>query len=211
MKRFIIGVSGVALLALPFVVANRPPFNSKAIQMSDNTHKGQAPLNPAAPDNLDQPVRTAVPLSDILGSNRALTTFSSLARMHASTETLLGSFAVNTTVLAPLNSAMDSLPRKPWEDSQELEEHGAHIYEGDDGKERADKNLRRFVEAHLVTTSPWKANDKVKTVLGREVWWEEKDGKRVIMPDGVEVDRVANQVANGEIWILKGVLKSASK
>lgn len=194
MKRFIIGVSGIALLALPLVIANRPHFNS--LQMSDTTHhKGQAPLNAG----LDQPVRTAVPLSDVLGTNRALTTFSSLTRMHESTETLLGSFAVNTTVLAPLNSAMDSLPRKPWEDAQELEDHGAHIYEGDGGKERADKNLRRFVEAHLVTASPWKSGEKVKTVLGRDVWWEEKDGKRVIMPDGVEVDRVASQVANGEI------------
>lgn len=51
--------------------------------------------------------------------------------------------------------------------------------------------------------SPW--DGKLKTVSGgegekgREVWWEEKDGKRIVMPDGVEVESVASRVANGEV------------
>lgn len=54
-----------------------------------------------------------------------------------------------------------------------------------------------------MTMSPWEG--KAMTVSGgengkgREVWWEEKDGKRVIMPDGVEVEKVASKVANGEL------------
>lgn len=97
---------------------------------------------------------------------------------------------------------------------------GANAYEGDDGRERAQKNLRRFVEAHLVTTSPWvegKEDGKARTVEGegkaRELWWVQKDGKKIIMPDGVEVDQVASQVANGEvvslIWSSQRCLSSS--
>ena len=89
--------------------------------------------------------------------------------------------ARNTTVLAPLNSAIEKLPRKPWEDPKDYSALGANAYEGEDGQERAQRNLRRFVEAHLIPTSPWPAGEKVKPVGGdTEVWWEEKDGvKRV--------------------------------
>ncbi|KFH44470.1 FAS1 domain-containing protein -like protein [Hapsidospora chrysogenum ATCC 11550] len=150
----------------------------------------------------------AVRLADILGTQRSLTTFSSLTRLHASTSTLLGDANTNTTVLAPLNSAIDDLPRKPWEDPRDYAQVGADAYEGDDGRDRAQRNLRRFVEAHLVTQSPWEG--KARTVAGREVWWEWRGDKRVIMPDEVEVEKVASQVSNGELWILRGVLNYAS-
>ena len=113
-----------------------------------------------------------------------------------------------------------------------MQAYGAQAYEGSGGKERADENLRRFVEAHLVTQSPWPSGDKAKTVAGRVVWWEEREGgKRVVMPDEVEVEQVAIEVANGQLvsllrvdcvagfwmcfanvavqWILKGVLNTA--
>ncbi|KAH8173815.1 hypothetical protein LIA77_05234 [Sarocladium implicatum] len=168
---------------------------------------GQLPLMPPAPNNDDDmTIQPSVPLNDILGTLRSLTTFSSLTRMQTTTTTLLSDLSTNTTVLAPLNSAIEGLPRKPWESPRDYGERGASAYEGDDGQDRANANLRRFVEAHLVTTNPWVKGEKVKTVGGREIWWEEKDGKKIVMPDEVEVDRVANQVANGEVWILKGVL-----
>lgn len=50
-----------------------------------------------------------------------------------------------------------------------------------------------------MTKSPWGQGEKVKTLAGREVWWEERDGERVILPDGIVVDRVASRVANGEL------------
>jgi paired amphipathic helix protein Sin3a len=87
----------------------------------------------------------------------------------------------NTTVLAPLNSAVEKLPRKPWEDPREYGALGPNAYEGGEGHERAQRNLRRFVEAHLVPASPWKEGEKIKTVDGdREIWWEEKDGTRLV-------------------------------
>lgn len=54
---------------------------------------------------------------------------------------------------------------------------------------------------------------KAKTLADTDVWIEERGGegegdkrRRVIMPDGVEVQRVAEKVENGEVWILDGVL-----
>jgi paired amphipathic helix protein Sin3a len=87
----------------------------------------------------------------------------------------------NTTVLAPLNSAVEKLPRKPWEDPREYGALGPNAYEGGEGHERAQRNLRRFVEAHLVPVSPWREGEKVKPVGDDgEIWWEEKNGKRVV-------------------------------
>lgn len=55
---------------------------------------------------------------------------------------------------------------------------GAEAYEGSEGEDRAHRNLRRFTEAHVVPVSPWKEGERVKTIAGNEVWWEEKGGKR---------------------------------
>jgi hypothetical protein len=128
------------------------------------------------------------------------------SRIQPSTDRLLADLNANTTVLAPLNSAIEALPRKPWEDPREYDRLGPKAYSGDDGQERARQNLMKFVEAHLVAGSPWTEDDKAETVLGKKVWWVEKDGKKVVMPDEIEVERVASQVSNGEVWILKGVL-----
>lgn len=86
----------------------------------------------------------------------------------------------NTTVLAPLNSAIAGLDRKPWEDPKEYAAFGAQVYEGKDGEDRAQSNLRRFVESHVVPVSPWKEGEKVQTVAGQEVWWETKDGRKMV-------------------------------
>lgn len=72
------------------------------------------------------------------------------------------------------------MPRKPWEDPKEYNALGADAYKGDDGEDRAHKNLRRFVEAHVVPVSPWKEGEKVEAVGGGKVWWEEKQGTKVV-------------------------------
>jgi len=83
-------------------------------------------------------------------------------------------------VLAPLNSALQKLPHKPWEDPSDYEELGADAYGGSEGEGRAQRNLRRFVEAHVVPVSPWKEGEKVRTVGGGEVWWEEREGGKIV-------------------------------
>ena len=83
-------------------------------------------------------------------------------------------------------------------------------YAGKDGEDRAARNLRRFAEAHVVPVSPWEEGEKVVSMGGGRLWWEKRDGKAVVMPGEVEVERVASQVANGEVWVLKGVVNYAS-
>ena len=86
----------------------------------------------------------------------------------------------NTTVLAPLNSELQKLPRKPWEDPEDYNALGAEAYTGNEGEDRAHRNLRRFVEAHVVPTSPWQEGEKVETVGGGKVWWEDREGTRTV-------------------------------
>jgi paired amphipathic helix protein Sin3a len=142
----------------------------------------------------------SVMLSDVMGRDRSINIFAGFTRDIESVSNRLDDGAKNSTVLAPLNSAIEKLPRKPWEDPRDYGALGPQAYEGEDGQERAQRNLRRFVEAHIVPTSPWKEGQRVKP-LGddREVWWEEKDGKRVVKPGDIEVVSVASTVANGEV------------
>ncbi|KAI1455886.1 hypothetical protein F4805DRAFT_434581 [Annulohypoxylon moriforme] len=169
------------------------------------------PVVPPAPDGPSQPQQPpqqgGVLISDVMGRDRSINIFAGFTRDIGSVSTRLDDGARNSTVLAPRNSAVEALPRKPWEDPKDYEVLGANAYEGGDGQDRAHRNLRRFVEAHVVPVSPWGENEKVKTLLegDREIWWEMKDGVKVIQPDGIEVDSIASRVGNGELWILKGV------
>lgn len=186
----------IAIAALfSLATSSQVPLRDQA-PLPKSLLNGQLPIMPSS----DSPsVQPSVALADILGSNRGLTSFSSFARMQPSTDTRLSDLSTNTTILAPLNSAVDALPRKPWEQPADYDAFGANAYEGDGGQDRARENMRRFVEAHLVPASPWEEEQKIKTLGGKEVWWVVKDGHKVIMPDEVEVERVASQVGNGEL------------
>jgi len=118
----------------------------------------------------------------------------------------LDSGANNFTVLAPDNDAIRDLPRKPWEDPQDYSALGPKAYEGEDGSQRANRNLKNFVEAHIVLQSPWRPGQKAKTAKGDDIWLEEKDGKWMIRPSNVEVSRIGEQVKNGEVWVLEKCL-----
>ena len=131
----------------------------------------------------------SVVLSDVMGRDRSINVFASYARDSAALSARLDDRARNSTVLAPLNSAIDALPRKPWEDPRDYDGPlGAHAYDGDDGRDRAARNLRRFVDAHVVPLSPWPRGEAAAapTLLDgdRRVWWETRqDGVRVVSPD----------------------------
>jgi len=155
------------------------------------------------------PPNNDVGISDILGSQRVINIFAGFTRDILQISTRLESSTQNTTVLAPTNSAIQALPRKPWEDPRDYDALGAQAYDGKDGEDRAHKNLRRFVESHIVPKSPWEEGDKVETLSGAKVWWEMKDGKKLVMPGSVEVDGTAKKVGNGEVWVLKEVLNYA--
>ena len=149
-------------------------------------------------------------LSDVLGTHRPVNLFAGFIRDSTALSARLEDSSLNTTVLAPLNTAITALPRKPWEDPREYEALGTNAYEGQDGSERAARNLEKFVQAHVVPASPWEEGVKVRSLGGGEVWWETRGEKAVVMPGEVPVERIASRVANGEVWILGGVMNYAS-
>lgn len=119
-------------------------------------------------------------ISDVIGRDRVINIFAGFTRDIDNISKRLDDSSQNTTVLAPLNSEIQKLPRKPWEDPKDYEELGQNAYGGSDGEDRAHRNLRRFVEAHTIPVSPWKAGEKVESVGGGKVWWEDKDGKKTV-------------------------------
>ncbi|KAI9808397.1 MAG: hypothetical protein M1826_004173 [Phylliscum demangeonii] len=147
-------------------------------------------------------------LSDVMGKEGAINIFSGFTRDIESVAQRCEDPSRNTTVLAPGNQALMAMGRKPWEDQDDYRTLGESAYEGSNGQDRAQRNLRRFVESHLVPVSPWPEGEEVQTLSGVRLRWQQKDGKRVIQPGDVEVLSVANRVANGEIWILKDVIST---
>lgn len=143
----------------------------------------QLPLrlpNPFADMPADESVSTGVILSDVVGKTQAIAIFSGLTRQIDPVSGRLNDASSNATVLAPNNGAMKELKRKPWEDPEDYDTFGAEAYQGDDGKDRAHNNMRKFVERHIVPVSPWEEGNRVKTLDGNEIWWETKDGKKKV-------------------------------
>jgi hypothetical protein len=118
---------------------------------------------------------------DVLAKTRKVNVFASLTRDIESVSTRLSDEAKNTIVLAPLNSAIQSLPRKPWEDPEDYNHFGRlNAYKGQEGEDRARRNLKRFVEVHLVPACPWKEGEEVETIGGGKLRWT-REGDRVFV------------------------------
>jgi hypothetical protein len=176
---FLVTAVSSQLLVRPFA---RNPASSRGSDQSK-----QQPLQMAS-DPEGPTTASGVMLSDVMGRDRSINMFASFTRDVPAIAGRLDDAARNSTILAPRNSAIDGLPRKPWEDPADYTALGAAAYDGDGGRERAQRNLARFVEAHVVPASPWAEGDRLRTLLGdREVWWETRDdGKRVVrMPAAV--------------------------
>lgn len=134
--------------------------------------KGHKPNSPSY-----DPASSPLIVSDILDKTREVNVFASLLRGIESVSTRLNDRSKNTTVLAPLNSALQALPRKPWENPKDYEEFGQQAaYAGQSGENRAQENLKRFVEAHVLPVSPWE--DEQAVVGGRKLSWTEGEGGR---------------------------------
>ncbi|KAL6230407.1 FAS1 domain-containing protein [Aspergillus navahoensis] len=146
-------------------------------------------------------------ISDVLPKTRGINIFASLTRQFESVEGRLNDRTQNVTVLAPRNSAIQDLPRKPWENPDDYEKFGeTKAYEGNEGQDRAKRNLERFVSAHIVAQSPWKEGEQAETLGGDKLTWK-KDGHRIIIePSGIQVESVAERVSNGEVWLLDGII-----
>ncbi|KIW22574.1 uncharacterized protein PV07_10858 [Cladophialophora immunda] len=189
------------------------PSNSQVAHINQD----QIAMNPGPVQGGDEPGQpggnvgdNTLSISDILPQTRKINIFASLTRDISTVTSRLESTKPedNTTLLAPLNSAMQALPRKPWED-RPGDDSGVDAERDED---KAARNLQRFVEEHVVPVSPWKRGKSniIKTLGGQELWWEENDdGDRVINPGNLVVDGVVGRVGNGEIWAVKGVVNYA--
>ena len=121
-------------------------------------------------------------VSDILNKERDINGFASLARQIKPVFARLNDGSKNTTVLAPSNAALQRLPRKPWESPADYEAFGQEdAYVGQQGRERAAENLKKFVEIHAVPDSPWPENSEIETLGGAKTYWtKEQDGKAYV-------------------------------
>lgn len=173
-------------LLASIVAGSQLPFNRLQAGKPAGVH--QAPMmstpNIALPpsDKQNSPSNPTgeVIISDVIGKDRMINIFASFTRDIEAISKRLDDNTQNTTVLAPLNSEMQKLPRKPWEDPKDYGALGQSAYEGADGEDRAHRNLRRFVEAHIVPVSPWKEGEKIQTLGGTNIWWESKGGKKKV-------------------------------
>ncbi|KAJ5936244.1 hypothetical protein N7454_005542 [Penicillium verhagenii] len=158
---------------------------------------------PAGPDgDTDSPV-----ISDVLPKTKGINIFAQLTRDFDPISSRLNDASKNITVLAPRNSAVQALPRKPWEDPEDYAKFGdVNAYEGQDGQDRARSNLERFVKAHLIPVSPWNEGEEVESLGGEKLKWTKEGDKIFIQPGNVEVDSIAERVANGEVWVLNNVI-----
>ena len=188
MMRSLLPLTIIALHALPLFSLSVIPRLSKQQIRPDLALRKQDPMmsesNIVLPpsngrDNSGEPSGDLI-ISDVIGKQRVINIFAGFTRDIDTISKRLEDNAQNTTVLAPLNSELQKLPRKPWEDPRDYGELGAEAYSGTDGEDRAHRNLRRFVEAHVIPTSPWKEGEKVESLGGGKIWWEAQDGKRIV-------------------------------
>lgn len=117
-------------------------------------------------------------ISDVLPKTKGINIFAQLTRDFEPIASRLNDPSKNMTVLAPRNSAIQRLPRKPWESPEDYSKFGeVDAYEGQEGQDRAKRNLQKFVEAHLIPASPWRIGEEIETVGGEKLRWEKKGDK----------------------------------
>lgn len=169
----------LATISLIFACsAESRPFDS--IVKSFHVITEQSPLRDYIMSKPEEQVSTGVIISDVIGKTQEIAIFSGLTRDIDSVSGRLDDAAKNATVLAPHNSVMRDLKRKPWEDPEDYNTLGEKAYEGASGEDRARSNLERFVQRHIIPESPWEEGKKVKTLSGNEIWWESKDGQKKV-------------------------------
>lgn len=120
-------------------------------------------------------------ISDVLPKTKGINIFAQLTRDFEPIASRLNDPSKNITVLAPRNSAIQALPRKPWENPEDYSKFGeVNAYEGQEGQDRAKRNLQRFVDAHIIPASPWKEGEEVKTLGGEKLKWT-KEGDKILV------------------------------
>ena len=119
---------------------------------------------------------------------------------------------LNSTLLAPRNSALQSLHRRPWEDEDE-DEGSQVIRHGSKGdlssqeiEDKARQNVEQFVAGHVITNSPIQPDIELETLRGTKISYTIKSGEKFIQPGNIKV-LGEREAANGAIWVLDGVIE----
>ena len=118
--------------------------------------------------------------------------------------------SVNSTLLVPRNSALQTLPRKPWEDKSnddpQVSKHGSKdVLWDQEAEDKARKNIEDFVAGHIVTKYPIEEGKELLTLAGSSVSYRSKGGEKFIYPGNIKV-LGEKEAANGALWVLDGVL-----
>jgi len=145
-------------------------------------------------------------LADLLGRNQRNQIFSGLIRDVDSVSQRLADESEPSIVLTPDNAAMSKMPRKPWESQDDYNALGAEAYSGEVGEMRAEGNLKRFVENHIIPIKTWKEGEKIQTVSGKTLWFEKQGDNLTIQPEGSKVIEVLDKAVNGEVWLIDSVI-----
>ena len=113
-------------------------------------------------------------------------------------------------MLVPRNSALQTLPRKPWEDKNDkdgLRRDGKEDLVWDkEVEDKARKNVEDFVAGHVITRYPIEEAKKLDTLSGTQVEYRVKGGDKYVYPGEIKV-LGEREAANGAIWVLDGVIE----
>lgn len=118
--------------------------------------------------------------------------------------------SINSTLLVPTNSALQTLPRKPWEDRDDdgqVTRHGSKdSLWNKKAEDKAKKNIEEFVAGHLVTKYPVEEGKQLATLKGTFVSYTVKGGEKFVDPGNIKV-LGEREAANGAIWVLDGAIE----
>jgi uncharacterized surface protein with fasciclin (FAS1) repeats len=110
----------------------------------------------------------------------------------------------------PRNSALQVLPRKPWEDASD-EPLIAHLGSkgslwSKEAEDKARKNIEHFVSGHIVPQYPIQEGRELPALGGSTVSYNIKGGEKYVRPGNIKV-LGEREAANGAIWVLDGVIE----
>lgn len=163
----------------------------------------------------DLPPAGAPTLGDVIGIDKRASIMSDYALAVDDVARRLSDPDRRTLILAPLNSAIVALPRKPWLGDANADTNTEEVDTQRD-EASADRNIARFVQDHVVDGFPIGAGSSVTTLSGQtlKVVQDDENEKKVLIQDGAGVSHrvLATQTAsNGAIWLLDGVLTRSAR
>ena len=164
-------------------------------------------LLPVMAGFFDTPSPSGEPLiSDILGIDKSITILTEYSLGLAEIAERLQDSSKYTIVLAPSNTAIMAMERKPWQDADPASK--APLLTAEDKDTRASDNIARFIKSHIVAldSASWKADVKKHNLLGQPLWYATNDNQRSIQPENIEVRNI-RKAKNGEIWTINHILQ----